>query len=101
MALGKRWIVQDRYGLEIYLTNERWDHILEFYDEMTHFEDELILTIKHGRRRQDALDTSIYTYFYAFSHLPNNHTHIIAIVKFKPTDHFVLTTYQKTIYSQR
>jgi hypothetical protein len=25
----KKWTVQDRYGNEIYLTAERWHHILE------------------------------------------------------------------------
>lgn len=103
MTLGKRWIIRDRYGHEIYLTDERWDHILEFHDEMAYFENELVVTLKRGRRRQDALNTSIYTYFYPFNHLLYRHTHIIAIVKSKPysTDHFVLTAYQKTIYSQR
>lgn len=101
MVLGKRWTVHDRYGYHIYLTDERWDHILEFHDEMAYFEDELILTLKRGKRRQDALDASLCTYFCAFNHLPNGHTHIVAIVKFKPTDHFILTAYQKIIYSQR
>jgi hypothetical protein len=27
--VGKRWTVQDHYGYEIYLTEERWEHINE------------------------------------------------------------------------
>jgi len=26
---GKRWTVRDRYGYEIYLTEERWEHIID------------------------------------------------------------------------
>lgn len=26
---GKRWTVQNRYGNSIYLTNERWGHIID------------------------------------------------------------------------
>ena len=29
MVGGRRWTVRDRYGNEIYLTQERWDHIIE------------------------------------------------------------------------
>ena len=27
MATGRRWVVRDRYGNDIYLTQERWEHI--------------------------------------------------------------------------
>jgi len=102
MAKGKRWTIFDHYGYAIYLTEERWDHILEFHDEMAHFENELKITLTHGRRKQDPLDRSVYTYFYPFDHLFGAHTHIIAIVKFKmQANHFLLTAYQKTLYSQR
>ncbi len=29
MAVGRRWAVEDRYGNTIYLTNERWEHIID------------------------------------------------------------------------
>ena len=28
MVSGRRWAVRDRYGNEIYITNERWEHII-------------------------------------------------------------------------
>ena len=28
MSVGKRWTVQDLYGNTIYLTDERWKHIV-------------------------------------------------------------------------
>jgi len=27
MKAGRRWVVRDRYGNDIYLTDERWEHI--------------------------------------------------------------------------
>lgn len=29
MATGKLWVQQDRFGNEIYLTEERWQHIVD------------------------------------------------------------------------
>lgn len=29
MTAGRRWTVRDRYGNDIYLTHERWKHIIE------------------------------------------------------------------------
>jgi hypothetical protein len=47
MANGVRWTIRDRDGREIYLTQERWDHILEptNHPEMEDFEEELKQTI--------------------------------------------------------
>ena len=104
-----RETVYDRWGNAIYLTDERWEHILEFHEEMAPFRDELLTTLKSGRRKQDSLDPSVYTYFHPFGHLPGKNTHIIAVVKFATQpgngstvpNNFVLTSYQKTLYSQR
>ena len=104
-----RETVHDRWGNPIYLTDERWEHILEFHAEMVDFRDKLFTTLKQGSRRQDLLDPTVYTYFHSFDYLPGDNTHIIAIVKFssrsangeEEDNNFVLTAYQKTIYSQR
>lgn len=99
----------DRWGNPIYLTEERWDHILEFHEEMVDFRAELFATLRQGNRRQDALDPSIYLYFLSCDHLPGHNTHIVVVVKFAlrtdsgsaTPNNFVLTAYQKTLYSQR
>jgi hypothetical protein len=54
---GKRWTVQDRYGNSIYLTQERWEHIIDDanHPEMDAYEEYLKTTIKKGRRRQEPL----------------------------------------------
>jgi hypothetical protein len=104
-----RVIVHDRWGNPIYLTDERWEHILEFHEEMVDFRDELFTTLKQGRRIQEPLDPFVYTYFHPFDYLPGDNTHIIAIVKFtsqstrgkEVPNNFVLTAYHKTLYSQR
>ncbi len=31
-ATGRRWVVRDHYGNDVYLTDERWEHIFN-YDE--------------------------------------------------------------------
>jgi hypothetical protein len=50
-----KWTVRDRLGNEIYLTEERWRHILESRPEMEPFLDEFLETIRTGRRKQDSL----------------------------------------------
>jgi hypothetical protein len=53
MTNGIRWTVQDRNGHQVYLTQERWEHILEptNHPEMEEYEEELKLTIQQGLRR--------------------------------------------------
>jgi len=89
-----RVIVRDRWGNPISLTDERWEHIVEFHEDMVDFRDELLTT---------------YTHFHPVDYLSGENTHIIVIVKFasQPTsgkegpNNFVLTAHQKTLYSQR
>jgi hypothetical protein len=84
MPSGIRWTVRDRYGNEIYLTEERWAHIIADtnHPEMDLYEDYLRTTIRKGRRRQEPLNPRKYRYYYAFDDLPDDVNHIIAIVLF-------------------
>ena len=41
-----RTTIHDRWHNAIYLTDERWEHILEFHEEMADFRDELLTTLK-------------------------------------------------------
>jgi hypothetical protein len=56
MVSGQRWAVRDRYGHEIYLTDERWQHIIASvnHPEMAMCEEHLQETIRSGVRKQDA-----------------------------------------------
>jgi hypothetical protein len=62
MAVGRRWTVQDRYGNAVYLTHERWHHIIEVmnHPEMALYEECLKETIQLGQRRQDSLNPQKY-----------------------------------------
>lgn len=84
MADGRRWMVSDRYGNQIYLTEERWQHIIEpeNHPEMFRHEAELQMTIQAGQRKQDPLNPRKYRYMQAFHNLPLDSTHVVAIVLF-------------------
>jgi hypothetical protein len=105
---GRRWLVHDRYGNDIYLTDERWQHIIDpiNHPEMADHEAELKETIETGSRRQDALNPRKYRYTKAFDNLAVDNTHVVAVVLFgfsqdesgRPVSNNYLTTaYQKEI----
>jgi hypothetical protein len=79
----EKWTVQDRYGNTIYLTEERWHHILESRPELEPFFDEFLEAIRTGRRRQDALIPNEYRYFKPFDELLPENNHLVAVVIFK------------------
>jgi hypothetical protein len=84
MRSGKRWTVSDKRGNPIYLTQERWEHIIEpiNHPEMMDYEEELQETIRSGQRVQDPLNPQKYRYSMVFANLAEFNTHMIAIVLF-------------------
>lgn len=105
---GRRWTVRDHHGNEIYLTEERWQHIIEpiNHPEMSAYEDHLKETIQRGERRQDALNPHKYRYTRAFGDLVVDNTHIVAITLFRfqvqatgetTPNNYIVTAYQKEI----
>ena len=82
--LGKRWTVQDREGNAIYLSEERWQHIIDAqnHSEMAAYEDQLKTTIQQGRRRQEPLNPRKYRYVHSFDDLLDDFNHIVAIAVF-------------------
>lgn len=108
MTAGRRWTIRDHYGNDIYLTHERWEHIVDpmTHPEMTEYEEQLKETIRTGTRKQDPLNPRKYRYIKAFDHLAEDNTHIIAIVLFgfgedeagRPIpNNYITTAYQKEI----
>ena len=85
MAAGRRWTIQDRYDHAVYLTHERWHHIIGAMNhrEMALYEEQLQETIQSGQRRQDALNPQKYRYVKAFADLPEGNTHMVALVLFR------------------
>ena len=102
----RKWTVQDRYGNTIYLTEERWHHILATRPELEPLLDKLLETIRIGRRKQDTLIPNKYRYFKQFNELLPENNHLIAIVIFKTQidergnyvpNNFVITGWAKYI----
>jgi hypothetical protein len=108
MTSEKHWEVRDRYDNDIYLTHERWEHIVKpvNHPDMLAYEEHLKETIRLGKRRQDSLDPHKYRYSQAFDDLVEDNTHIIAIVLFRFGEgpdgelvphNYIVTAYQKEI----
>ncbi|MEP7340000.1 MAG: hypothetical protein ABI977_19835 [Acidobacteriota bacterium] len=108
MVSGLRWMEHDRYGNDIYLTEERWQHITEptNHPEMLDSEDELRETIRTGRRKQEMFNPQKYRYSKAFDNLAEDNTHIVAIVLFRfaedetgtlSPNNYIVTAYQKEL----
>lgn len=79
----KKWTVQDRYGNTVYLTEERWNHILESRPELEPLLEQFLETIRTGRRRQEALIPNEYSYSKQFDELLPDNNHLVAKVIFK------------------
>lgn len=95
--------IRDRWGNEIYLTDERWAHIVETHEEMMNYRRHVLMTVGTGQRRQDAFDPTKYKYSKRFRDLPEGFTHLVVVVKFawrkehqegESPNNFVLTAYQ-------
>ena len=109
MNTGRRWTIQDRYGNEIYLTQERWEHIIDStnHPEMLEYEEQLKETIRSGTRKQDSRNPRKYRYSKAFDHLAEDNTHVVAIVLFGfgvdaagqlVANNYITTAYQKEMW---
>ena len=77
-----KWTAHDRYGNAIYMTQERWDYILRYHDELDGLLDELLDTLREGRRRQDPANPSKYKYHRCCDALPTEYNTIVVVVKF-------------------
>ncbi len=106
----QKWTIQDRYGNSIYLTEERWHHILESRPELESYFAQFLETLRTGRRKQDPLIPNEYRYYKRFEALFPDNNHLVVIVIFKTTldeqgqyqpNNFVVTGWASYMYSQR
>lgn len=86
------WKVTDRWKNEIVLTAERWKHIVDHHWELKGRLDDILKTIRAGKRKQEVLNPQKFKYFYPFDDLPHNYTHIVVVVKLA-INKFVITAY--------
>jgi len=75
-------IVYDRQGNEIYITDERWEHVYKRHPEVAGYEAHVLKTLRSGIRKQQPLEPDIFKYSRFYDDLPENHTQIIVVVKF-------------------
>ena len=101
---GKIWVQRDHFGNDIYLTYERWGHIIDTgnHPEVETYAEHLRKTIHLGRRKQDPIIPNAYKYYREFDDLPEGMNHLVAVVVFRWAVHpdgtmseerFVVTAY--------
>ncbi|MFQ6100720.1 MAG: hypothetical protein ACE5OS_05745 [Anaerolineae bacterium] len=78
--MPEKWTVQDRYGNEIYLTEERWNHILEYHPELEGHLDNVLNILKKGRRKQEPTMPYKYRYYGRCDELLPDYNHVVVIV---------------------
>ena len=79
----QRWTVTDRQGREIYLTQERWEHILSKHAELHGRLEDVLSTICMGRRKQSKLDPQTFCYYRRVAGLPEPYDTILIFVAFR------------------
>jgi hypothetical protein len=105
---NRRWTIQDRYGHHIYLTEERWNHIIEDinHPELADYEEYIKDTLQTGRRKQDTLNPQKYRYSQSYPDLVEYNTHIVVIVLFRFSEdeqgkpepnNYIVTAYMKEV----
>jgi len=90
----ERWTVYDRQGREIYLTVERWQHIITRHKPLINQLDEVLNTIRSGRRHQDPQQPFKYFYQKRCNKLNGNYNSItVVIVFFADSNNYVVTAW--------
>jgi len=79
----ERWDVVDQAGRAIYMTYERWEHIIDKHVELEFRLDDVLDTIRYGRRKQTKRDPQTYIYYYEFDDLPEPYDTILVFVAFR------------------
>ncbi len=77
----------DRQGREIYLTHERWKHILSKHLELDGRLDDILQTIRLGRRKQTKRDPQTFIYHRRVDNLPEPYNTILVFVAFRYSYH--------------
>ncbi|MCP4397901.1 MAG: hypothetical protein GY801_11475 [bacterium] len=78
-----RWIVRDRDGREIYLTEERWEHIVQRHGELQNHLDDVLNAVRRGRRQQQPQDPQTYVYRLPSDALSLPFNGILVVVTFR------------------
>ncbi len=105
-----RWYVYDRYGNKIYMTRERWRHVLNSRPWLADYHDDVLSTLRQGRRKQDSLNPRKYKYYWPCDDLSPDFNHLVVVVLFGErcdnvgqaiANNYVVTAWAVFIYSRR
>jgi len=87
----ERWTVTDRDGREIYLTDVEWEtHIQANHPQLVGRLDDVLRTIRLGKRKQDRIRPNKYFYHHPCPRLPGQFTAIVVVVLFLPGNNYVV-----------
>jgi len=87
----RQWLVQDRDGREIYLTEERWRHIRWRHKSLADHLDDVLATLRVGHRRQDPIPPFKYFYHHRCDTLPGAYNTIVMVVLYRADERYVVT----------
>jgi hypothetical protein len=88
--------VQDRYGNTIYMTDERWKHIIKTHPKLNGHRAEVLKTVRAGKRAQDAVLPYKFYYNYPFQFLaPFQEIEVVVIFRWRQNqpNNFIVTAY--------
>jgi len=89
--------IQDQFGNAIYLTDERWEHIVEEHSELDGHRAEVLNTVRSGKRSQDPLIPNKFFYNKKLRQLIEDFDEIEVVVIFRWQDdkpnNFIVTAY--------
>ncbi len=106
---GRR-AARDRLGNSIYITEERWKHIVLQRPWLDGHLDDVLDALRLGKRKQDPLNQDKYKYYLPCDDLLPEHNHIVAVVLFRnkataggkqAPNNFVVTVWTVYIYPKR
>jgi len=89
----RKWTVRDRQGREIYLTEERWQHIASRHKPLAEHLDDVLATIRLGRRQQDSLQPFKFFYRRRCEILPGYYNSITVVVLSFSDNRYVVTAW--------
>lgn len=89
--------IQDQFGNAIYLTDERWEHIIEEHSELDGHRAEVLSTVRSGKRSQDPLIPNKFFYNKKLRQLIEGFDEIEVVVVYRwqadKPNNFVVTAY--------
>ena len=89
--------IQDKYGHAIYLTDERWAHIVERHPVLKSHKEKVLSIVRSASRSRHEFEWNVFLYRKAFAEVSPLHTHIeVAVIfdtKLGQPNNFIVTAY--------